>query len=99
MAQETGRTTVIAREVGTDKIAVIPVFITENSNIEPQVLTSGKHTLMLKVDGSVWAYGIGDYGELGNGEIGISDDPVQVTFPSGTKIIQIAARRKSLFST
>ena len=91
MAQETGRTTVIAKEVGTDKIGVIPVFITENSDIEPQVLTSGKHTLMLKVDGSVWTYGIGDYGELGNGEIGISDDPVKVTFPNGTKIIQIAA--------
>lgn len=91
MAQETGRTTVIAKEIGTDKIGVIPVYITENSDIEPVVLTSGNHTLMLKVDGSVWTYGIGNYGELGNGEIGISDDPVQVTFPAGIKIVQIAA--------
>lgn len=91
MAQETGRTTVIAQEVGTDKIGVIPLLITEASSIEPQVLTSGKHTLMLKVDGSVWTYGIGDYGELGNGETGISDSPVKVTFPNGTEIIQIAA--------
>lgn len=53
-----GRTTVIVKEAETDKIAVIPVVVTENSNIEPMVETYGGHTVMLKVDGSVWTMGI-----------------------------------------
>ena len=53
---------------------------------------------MLKVDGTVWCYGIGNYGELGNGKTEISDEPVQAIFPSGTEIIQVACRRKPLLS-
>jgi len=86
-----GRTTVIAREIGTDKIGVIPVRILENSEIEPMVRTNGSHTVMLKVDGTVWSYGIGEYGELGRGEKETKDEPVQVVFPNGTKIIEVAS--------
>lgn len=98
MAQNTGRTTVIVKEEGTEKIAVIPLVVTENSKIEPMLETSGGHTIMLKVDGTVWCYGIGNYGELGNGKTEISDEPVQAIFPSGTEIIQVACRRKPLLS-
>ncbi len=90
MAMKEGRASIIAKEEGTDKIAVISVVVTENSDIEPMVETAGSHTVMLKVDGTVWTYGIGEYGELGNGETGTLDDPVQAIFPEGTVITQIA---------
>lgn len=99
MALEAGRTTVIAREVGTNKIAVIPLRILENSNIEPMAETNGSHTVMLKVDGTVWCYGTNEYGELGNGTNNLSDEPVKAIFPNGTKIVQVACRRKSLTCT
>ena len=80
-ALEKGRTTLIAKETGTDKICVIQLLVTENSNIEPMVETNGSHTIMLKVDGSVWWYGID--------ETKVSDEPLKVEFPSGIKIKQI----------
>lgn len=91
MALDAGRTTVIAREIGTNKIAVIPLRVLENSNIEPMAETNGSHTVMLKVDGTVWCYGTNEYGELGNGTTNPSDEPVKATFPAGTKITQVVA--------
>ena len=98
MAMQEGRTTAIAKDEQTNSIAVIPVRIlkqgTKPTNmktiIEPQVITAGSHTVMLKVDGTVWCYGKGEYGELGTGKQGISDEPVQAIFPTGTVITQIA---------
>ena len=93
-----GRTTIIAKETGTDNISVIKLLVLEKGtkptnisiSIEPQAETSGSHTTMLKVDGTVWCYGIGTYGELGNGYTNNSDLPVQALFPSGTVITKIA---------
>lgn len=93
-AQNSGRTTIIAKEKGTDKIGVIQVRILENSKIEPMVETNGSHTITLKVDGTVWCYGIGSSGELGTGKKENSDEPVKAIFPEGTKIIQVAAGEK-----
>lgn len=42
MALEEGRTTIIAREVGSNKIAVIPLRVLENSIIEPMAETNRK---------------------------------------------------------
>ena len=86
-----GRTTIIAKEKNTDKIAVIPVRILENSSIEPMVETAGSHTVMLKVDGSVWTYGKeGDK---------INDEPEKVKFNEETLITQIACRRRAYTCT
>ena len=57
-------------------LTVIPLRILEKGTkpkdmtelIEPQVETAGSHTIMLKTDGTVWCYGIGKFGELGNGK-------------------------------
>ena len=68
--------------------------ILENSKIEPMVETNGSHTITLKVDGTVWCYGIGTSGELGTGKKENSDEPVKAIFPEGTKIIQVAAGEK-----
>lgn len=85
-----GRTTVIVREVGTDKKAVIPVRVLENSKVEPMVETAGSHTIMLKADGTVWTFGTNENGELGTGNHINSDEPIQVVFPEGTTIVQVA---------
>ncbi len=99
MGLSEGRTTVIAKERNTGEIGVISVRVLEEGTkpdtmeilVEPQVVTSGKHTVMLKVDGTVWCYGIGTNGELGNGTNKNTDQPVQAEFPAGTIITKISA--------
>ena len=98
MALKPGRTTIIVKDPTTDRKAIIPVRILAKGTkpasmeilVEPQVETSGSHTTTLKVDGTVWCYGINKYGELGNGTTSDSDDPVQAKFPEGTIITKIA---------
>jgi alpha-tubulin suppressor-like RCC1 family protein len=50
----------------------------------------GAHSLALKNDGTVWAWGYNGDGELGNGTNTDSNVPVQVSFPDGTVITAIA---------
>lgn len=90
-----GRTTVIAREVGSDRRAIIPVTIYEKGEVCPQVVTAGGHTLMLKVDGTVWAYGTNENGELGIGNTFTKDEQTKVEFPESVIIKEIACRRKA----
>src|SRR5579871_435494 len=56
---------------------------------------SGWHSLLLKADGTVWACGDNDYGQLGNGTTSGSTVPLEVKGPSGVgyleNIIAIAA--------
>jgi len=93
-----GKTTVLAKEVGTSKIGVVQVRILKqgtipeniNSKIEPKSVTSGKHTLLLKIDGTVWAYGQNAYGQLGIGSQESIDNPVKINFESGIKIVDIS---------
>jgi alpha-tubulin suppressor-like RCC1 family protein len=40
------------------------------------------HNLAVKSDGTVWAWGSGENGELGNNDIQDSNVPVQVLFPA-----------------
>ena len=42
------------------------------------VAAGGHHTIALKDDGTVWAWGYNDYGQLGNGLTAQSSTPVQV---------------------
>lgn len=99
MAIKEGRTTIVVRDVNNNKMAFIPLRILAKGTksdkvdilIEPQVETSGSHTITLKVDGTVWCYGKGLHGEMGTGKEGISDEPVQAIFPKGTIITKIAA--------
>lgn len=52
-----------------------------------EVATSNSNTYALTSDGSVWAWGAGGYGELGNGLTPrFSGVPVRVDFPPGVKI-------------
>ena len=93
--KKTGSTIVTANQENTDNIGVIQVEVvpeTENEiTISPNVITNGSHTISLRTDGKVFTWGDNTYGQLGNGTVKTSDEPVEVTFPEGTIITQIAA--------
>ncbi|MBK6994107.1 MAG: hypothetical protein IPH31_03990 [Lewinellaceae bacterium] len=42
------------------------------------VAAGGFHTLAIKTDGSLWAWGINDSGELGDGTYANKNSPVQI---------------------
>ena len=87
-----GTVAVVVSQNNSENIGIIQVdVITEKTNIKPQVEVGDGHTLMLKVDGTVWAYGQNSYGQLGINSWESTDEPVQVKFPNGVKIVQIAA--------
>src|SRR5262245_32345713 len=54
-----------------------------------QVSAGVAHALALRSDGTVWAWGNGTGGELGNGTLSITGTPVQVTGLTG--IVAVAA--------
>jgi alpha-tubulin suppressor-like RCC1 family protein len=57
------------------------------------VAAGNDHSLALKADGTVWAWGYNSYGQLGNNSITNSQVPVQVQFPSGntSPVVSVAA--------
>ena len=91
-ASRVGTTTVVVSQNNSENIGIIQVeAITEKTEIKPQVATGDSHTVMLKTDGTVWSYGNNTYGQLGIDSYEGTDEPVKVIFPTGTKIVQIAA--------
>lgn len=54
------------------------------------------HTLALQDDGTVWAWGFGQSGQLGTGDYNDSPAPVKVTALAGKKIIAVAASNHSM---
>ena len=86
-----GKTVIVVNKIGTEdyRIAQITVLPT-GVNIEPMAVTNGSHTVVLKADGSVWAYGVNSSYELGDGTNVSKDTPIKVQFPDGIVIKQIA---------
>jgi hypothetical protein len=59
------------------KTATCTVTVTKPNN--PTVAVGSSHTLAIKADGSLWAWGINNYGQLGIGSSGQAESsPVQV---------------------
>ena len=56
-----------------------------------QVAAGNSHALALKSDGTVWAWGLNQDGQLGIGSTDPTGTPMQVHFPSGTELVRIAA--------
>jgi alpha-tubulin suppressor-like RCC1 family protein len=56
-----------------------------------QIATSNSDGYALTSDGVVWAWGVGSYGELGDGNSPADDTAaVKVKFPAGVKIVSLA---------
>ena len=86
-----GKTTAIVNKVGSNSTSIANVTVLPDGvDIEPMAKTCMSHTVVLKANGTVWSYGVNSSYELGNGTTTSSDRPVQVKFPEGTIIKQIA---------
>jgi hypothetical protein len=48
------------------------------SPASPLLVAGGNHTAAIKKDGTLWAWGCNDFGELGNGTNENSNTPVQI---------------------
>ncbi len=67
-----------------------PVTVSSLTNVKA-IAAGGYHSLALKNDGTVWAWGFGLDGELGDGLHTTSSTRVQVSFPNGTPPIKAIA--------
>ena len=70
----------------------VPVLL-PNATITPAVMVAagGTHSLALLVDGTVWAWGANDVGQLGNGTTDATTHPNPAQVPGLVNIVSIAA--------
>lgn len=61
-----------------------------NDNNWVEVYAGGYFTIAKKADGSLWAFGDGASGQLGNGLFTSSRVPVQVTVPIGVSFVKVS---------
>ena len=61
-------------------IAILFLFITDklSASTIPQISGGGYHSLALKLNGTVWAWGRNNFGQLGNGKCSKKNTPVPV---------------------
>lgn len=59
-------------------LALLTIYTNTSRAAIPAISAGGSHSLSLKTDGSVWAYGSNDYGQLGDGTTAPKTTPVKV---------------------
>jgi len=72
--------------------AIQVLTITEENSqptVTPEILMGENYTILLKSDGTVWAWGNNDYGQLGDGTTTNSSIPVQVNGLSDVQSISV----------
>jgi alpha-tubulin suppressor-like RCC1 family protein len=89
-----GRLLKLTRHFLSVALLFISVFGTAAHAVIPQITAGDEHTLALRTDGTVWAWGSNDIGQLGNGSFQNSSIPVQV--PGLRGISGISASRHTL---
>jgi len=72
---------------GTTTSSSVPVPVVGLTGTFLAVSGGSEHSIALRDDGTVWAWGSNEYGQLGNGSFGDSTSPVQVTGLSGVTAI------------
>jgi len=65
-------------------LSMMPLTAKAQNNITPMVAAGKSHTVTLKSDGTVWAWGDNNYGQLGNNLTLDSSLPVQVKGAGGS---------------
>ncbi len=75
----------------SNKDALTKVSMPDGVSFE-SVSAGGRHSLALDTAGHVWAWGNGEYGQLGNVTTESASRPVSVNLPEGITIIAIASR-------
>lgn len=89
-----GRNLVSEKGKGSNSGSNVPVQVGGKNPLAGVVAiaTTGGHSLVLKNDGTVWAWGLNMFGQLGNGSFVESDVPVQVGGETPlTGVVAIAA--------
>jgi alpha-tubulin suppressor-like RCC1 family protein len=77
---------------GSNTFSSTPVQVSLPSGTTVTAIAGGwNHSLALTSTGQVLAWGLNQYGQLGNGTVTDSNTPVQVSLPSGTTAVAIAA--------
>ena len=77
----------VANQGGTGDINLYSTNTTEGQFVK--VAAGGMHSLALMLDGTVWAFGLNTYGQLGDGTTTNRTSPVQVIGLNGIKEIAI----------
>jgi uncharacterized repeat protein (TIGR01451 family) len=77
---------------GTTTHRYTPIQLPSLSNVIDIVMGGGTHSMALKSDGTVWAWGANDYGQLGDGTTTFRTTPVQVSGIINTTSIGIGIR-------
>lgn len=102
-----GRTTIAAvttdgaihmwgENIGHLGVETFPVGVTFT---QVQIAPNNSHALALANDGTVWAWGLNDYGQLGDGTWNSRKDPELVHLPPGEHVTQIAVNYSSSYAS
>ena len=76
---------------GTASHSTTPVVVELPAGVTASVISAGyEHALAIGSNGSVYAWGAGGDGQLGNGAFTDSTDPVKVSMPAGVTAVAIA---------
>ncbi len=67
--------------------SLIALHGTSAADVSPEIAAGGYHTVALKADGTVWAWGTNGFGELGDGTFEDRSMPVQVIGLSGVTAV------------
>ena len=94
-----GCTQLIVKDTESGIIRVIPIGVMPEGRVAvPQVASGESYNIALKADGTVWAWGCNEYGQLGDGTSGSGTEkstPVQVKGAAGngylTNVVAVAA--------
>ena len=71
-------------------VFVVLFFSSDNAwAYSPTIAGGGEHTIALKADGTVWAWGDNEFGQLGDGTTTDSSSPVQVVDADGTGFLYL----------
>jgi alpha-tubulin suppressor-like RCC1 family protein len=87
-------------ELRANKVNTSPQLVVFSSAIQiHSVACGGDHTLALGADGTVWAFGLNDHGQLGTGDVASCDVPRQISLSFRIKAVACGHSHSCLLDT